>query len=159
MFQDTAEDQFFDSNNLHDALSDKQQNLQSRDRSQVAQNWLNDEEESEQELEEENELNRENLNYEPGLQNFETEDRETHKRNIPTPYSEPVNEEEMAPNVINAYIPSFANNSLNLKRLPFKSHLSNQEVYTPAKKPHEFSIRLDPRSLGLESQDHSNSKM
>jgi hypothetical protein len=43
MFENQAEDHFFDSTNLQENLSEKSQQLRSRDRSQIAQNWLNEE--------------------------------------------------------------------------------------------------------------------
>jgi hypothetical protein len=85
---------------------------------------LNEEDDYEdnlQDAEEEDDGIQENLNYEPGSHNFETDERETHKRNIPTPHSDPNDQEVPTANVIHAYIPSFANNSQNLRRVPFKA--------------------------------------
>lgn len=150
MFEDPAEDQFFDSNQLLETASQNSQQPRSRDHSQVPQNWLNEEEDFDQYQDQENEELQGDLNYEPGLDNFETEERETHKRNIPTPHSEPNNQDSQAPNVINAYIPSFANNSQNLNRVPFRTYQTKTEEARVFNKPHEFSIRLDAGSLGLE---------
>lgn len=156
MFVNQAEDQFFDSNNLQEDMSEKSQPRRSRDRSQIPQNWLNEEGDFETEQEDNDQDFQENLNYEPGSQNFETEDRESHKRNIPTPYSDP-NEDDIAiPNVVNAYIPSFANNSQNLNRVPFKPNPKQPEEIFVAKKPHEFSIRLDARSLGIHQPSYQS---
>ena len=90
------------------------------------------------------------MNYEPGSQNFETDERETHKRNIPTPHDDPNDQESPNPNVIHAYIPSFSNNSQNLRRVPFRAQDQFLDDARVAQRPHEFSIRLDPNSLGLD---------